>query len=121
MDHRWGNRIAIDLPVRVMHPGMSRCEPGRLSNISLGGALISSALDSSVGARLQVSVAIASGTASYDSVIDAYLVRRSDPQIAQAVILMIASRGCWILGSGTVSTRTSPLLCQHSIGYLMGY
>lgn len=35
-------------------------------------------------------------------------------QMAQAVILMIASRGCWILGSGTVSTRTSPLPCQQS-------
>jgi hypothetical protein len=82
MDHRWGHRIAVDLPIRVMHPGMSRCEPGRLSNISLGGALISSALDSSVGARLQVSVTIPSGTTSYDSVIDAYLVRRADPAIA---------------------------------------
>src|ERR1700712_4948707 len=39
---------------------------------------------------------------------------RSDPQIAHAVILMTASRGCWILGSGTVSTRTSPFPCQHS-------
>ena len=34
--------------------------------------------------------------------------------MAQAVILMIASRGCWIFGSGTVSTRTSPFPCQHS-------
>ena len=34
--------------------------------------------------------------------------------MAQAVILITASRGCWILGSGTVSTRTSPLPCQHS-------
>jgi hypothetical protein len=82
MDHRWGNRIAVDLPIRVMHPGMSRCEPGRLSNISLGGALLSSALDSNVGARLQVAVAIRSGETSYDSVLDAYLVRRSDPVIA---------------------------------------
>jgi hypothetical protein len=82
MDHRWGNRITVDLPIRVMHPGMSRCEPGRLSNISLGGALISSALDSEVGARLQVSVAIFTGTSSYDSVLDAYLVRRSYPAIA---------------------------------------
>ena len=34
--------------------------------------------------------------------------------MAQAVILMTASRGCWIFGSGTVSTRTSPFPCQHS-------
>ncbi len=39
---------------------------------------------------------------------------RSEPQIAQLVTLMIASRGCLISGSATVSTRTSPLPCQHS-------
>src|SRR5688572_9220665 len=30
------------------------------------------------------------------------------------VTLMITSVGSWILGSGTVSHRTSPLPCQHS-------
>jgi hypothetical protein len=65
-----------------MHPGMSRCGSGQLSNISLGGALILSALDSSVGARVQVSIAVPSGSTSYDSVIDAYLVRRSGPALA---------------------------------------
>ena len=34
--------------------------------------------------------------------------------MAQAVIRMMASRGCWILGSGTVSMRTSPFPCQQS-------
>jgi PilZ domain-containing protein len=79
MDHRWGHRIAVDLPIRVMHPGISRCEPGTLSNVSLGGALIMSPLDSTVGSRLQLSITIASGEDSYESVIDAYLVRRSEP------------------------------------------
>src|SRR4051794_37899067 len=39
---------------------------------------------------------------------------RSEPQIAQAVTLMIASRGCSILGSGTESQRISPLPCHAS-------
>jgi hypothetical protein len=82
LDSRWGNRISIDLPVRVLHPGMSLCESGRLRNISLGGALVSSSLNSSVGARIQVSIAIPSGTTSQATVIDAYLVRRSDPGLA---------------------------------------
>ena len=34
--------------------------------------------------------------------------------MAQAVTLMMASRGCSIFGSGTVSQRMSPLPCQHS-------
>ncbi len=37
---------------------------------------------------------------------------RSEPQIAHAVTLMMASRGCSILGFGTVSQRMSPLPCQ---------
>jgi hypothetical protein len=65
-----------------MHPGMSRCDSGQLSNISLGGALILSSLDSNVGARIQVSIAVPVGTTSYDSVIEAYLVRRSGAALA---------------------------------------
>jgi hypothetical protein len=65
-----------------MHPVMLRCGSGRLSNVSLGGALIISALDSNVGARIQVSIPIDSGGTSYESVIDAYLVRRSSAAFA---------------------------------------
>jgi hypothetical protein len=72
----------MDLPIRVMHPGTSRCESGRLSNISLGGALVVSPLDSSIGSRLQVSISRSSDTDSYDLVIDAYLVRRSGSALA---------------------------------------
>jgi hypothetical protein len=37
---------------------------------------------------------------------------RSEPQIAQAVTLMTASRECSIFGSGTVSQRMLPFPCQ---------
>ena len=37
---------------------------------------------------------------------------RSEPQIAVEVIRTIASVGSWIVGSGTVSTRTSRLPCH---------
>src|SRR3954462_7060474 len=39
---------------------------------------------------------------------------RSDPQIAVVVILMIASRGLRIAGSGTVSTRIFSVPSQHT-------
>ena len=39
---------------------------------------------------------------------------RSEPQIAHAVTLMMASRPSWILGSGTLSQRMSFLPCQVS-------
>src|SRR3954454_23252489 len=37
---------------------------------------------------------------------------RSEPQIPLDVTRMIASVGAWMLGSGTVSTRTSRRPCQ---------
>ena len=82
MDHRWGHRINLDVPIRVMHPAMSSCGDGRLSNVSLGGALIITSLDSNVGARIQISIPIDLGGTTYESVIDAYLVRRSDTALA---------------------------------------
>jgi hypothetical protein len=82
MDHRWGHRIELDIPIRVMHPVMLRCGSGRLSNISLGGALITSSLDSNVGARIQVSIPMDTDGTSGESVIDAYLVRKSDTAFA---------------------------------------
>ncbi len=42
----------------------------------------------------------------------AVIEMQAEPQIAQAVTLMSASRGCSILGSGTVSQRMSPLPCH---------
>jgi len=39
---------------------------------------------------------------------------RSEPQIAQLVTLTMASRGCSIFGSGTVSQRMSAVPCQTS-------
>src|ERR1700733_4881539 len=82
MEHRWGKRIEVEVPVRVMHAVMSRCGAGRLRNISLGGALIISALDSNVGACVQVSIPMSSGAGPCACVIDAYLVRKSDQALA---------------------------------------
>jgi hypothetical protein len=65
-----------------MHPVMSRCGSGRLNNVSLGGALVISSLESNVGARIQVSIPMASDGTMNESVIDAYLVRRSDTALA---------------------------------------
>lgn len=42
MEHRWGNRITIDLPVWLRGCGL--CGPGVLRNISASGALIETPL-----------------------------------------------------------------------------
>jgi hypothetical protein len=61
-----------------MHPSTSRRQDARVSDISLGGALLASTLDSNVGARVQVAILIPSGDASYLVVIDAYIVRKAE-------------------------------------------
>src|SRR5690606_16700613 len=45
---------------------------------------------------------------------------RSEPQMAVEVTRMMASEGCWMTGSGWVSTRTSPWPCQVR-AFMRGY
>src|SRR5450631_4710744 len=54
MEHRWGQRIAVDIPLRFTLAGCSLLSIGRLTNVSLSGALISRPFDLRVLARLQV-------------------------------------------------------------------
>ena len=82
MDHRWGDRIEIDLPVLVMDPVTSHRATGRLVNVSLNGALISGSPESHVGARIQVSIRVPSSHTASTAVIDAYMVRKADPGFA---------------------------------------
>jgi hypothetical protein len=42
MEHRWGNRVAVDLPVRLYATGLSGS--GILKNLSASGAYIETAL-----------------------------------------------------------------------------
>ena len=42
MEHRWGHRIAVDLPIRLASADASAWRTGRLTNVSITGALIRS-------------------------------------------------------------------------------
>ena len=64
----------MDLPVLVLNPITSHCGTGRLVNISLDGALISSSPNSHIGARIQVCLSA--------TVLDAYMVRTAGPSFA---------------------------------------
>jgi hypothetical protein len=55
MEHRWGTRIGVHIPVRVTAPHVSTASIGRLTNLSLSGAFITGFWLRPL-ARIQVSV-----------------------------------------------------------------
>jgi hypothetical protein len=55
MEHRWGARIGVDIPVRITgHPFTVRS--GRLSNLSVSGAFIRADLDLRLLSRILVAI-----------------------------------------------------------------
>ena len=61
-EHRWGERIRLDLPVEVLEEGRAEVG-GHLKNISLSGALLQSGVDLRLHALIGVRIARASSTA----------------------------------------------------------
>jgi hypothetical protein len=63
-EHRWGERIRVDLPVDVLEEG--RVEAGgHLKNLSLSGALLQSGVDLRLHALIGVRIAGNSSAGSY--------------------------------------------------------
>ena len=55
MEHRWGERVGVDIPVRITgHPFTVRT--GRLSNLSVSGAFIRADLDVRPLSRILVAI-----------------------------------------------------------------
>ncbi len=53
MEHRWGQRLLIDVPVRVSAHAFSQRE-GRLCNLSVSGALLVADLEARLLARVEI-------------------------------------------------------------------
>ncbi|MGO9513087.1 MAG: PilZ domain-containing protein [Steroidobacteraceae bacterium] len=53
MEHRWGERVSVDVPVRLRH-GASAMGEARVINISRSGALIQTRLSLAVLARVDI-------------------------------------------------------------------
>ena len=55
MEHRWGERVGVDLPVRVtVHPFAVRY--GRLTNMSVSGASLKTDFDLRLLTRIQLAI-----------------------------------------------------------------
>jgi hypothetical protein len=75
MEHRWGERFAIELPVRVaVRPFAVR--PGRLANLSVSGCAIKVAFDLRLLSRVQVAIALPHQCNHAIPVIAAYVTRK---------------------------------------------
>jgi PilZ domain-containing protein len=77
MEHRRGERIAVDVPVGVTNPVTAHSRVGRLINLSVDGALISGSFDSHIGARVHVSIDVPPHARATGSLIAAYIVRKA--------------------------------------------
>jgi hypothetical protein len=72
---RWGERMAVDLPVRVVPRGAAPVA-GRLRNISISGALI--AIEAKLAVCTAVTVTVTPATAGAEMEFEAVIVRLDD-------------------------------------------
>ena len=61
-EHRWGERIRVDMPVEVLEEGRNSAD-GSLKNLSLSGALLESNLDLRLCALIGVRIKQSASTA----------------------------------------------------------
>ncbi|HEY0802853.1 MAG TPA: PilZ domain-containing protein [Steroidobacteraceae bacterium] len=79
IEHRWGERFPVDLPVKVSVHTFKRID-GRLKNLSLSGALIRADVDIRLHALIEISVALPS-PASHEVIIMAHVTRRHNEEV----------------------------------------
>lgn len=74
MEHRWGERVRVDLPVRITaHPFTVR--HGRLTNLSVSGAMIKADFELRVLSRIQIVIEMPHKTRCEAPNIAAYVTR----------------------------------------------
>jgi hypothetical protein len=102
MEHRWGERVGLDLPVRITaHPFSVR--HGRLINLSVSGAMIKADYDLRVLSRIQVVIEMPHRTRSEAPSVAAYVTRSTkagigiewcefSPVVVSELLASLASR-----------------------------
>jgi hypothetical protein len=75
MDHRWGRRVQVDLPVRVAAHRFA-VRDGRLIDLSVSGALIEAELDTRVLCRVQVILLLPAFPRHEAPTVEAYVARK---------------------------------------------
>src|SRR5258708_220274 len=75
MEHRWGERVQVDFPVRVIAHRFSVRE-GRLADLSVSGALVKAEFEARVLSRIQVAIDSPLWPKHESPIVEAYVARR---------------------------------------------
>jgi hypothetical protein len=81
MDHRWGRRLQVDIPVRVAAHRFA-VRDGRLIDLSVSGALIEADIDARVLSRVQVILLLPAYPRHEAPTVEAYVARKHQHGIA---------------------------------------
>jgi hypothetical protein len=76
MEHRWGQRVGVDIPVRIAGQPFS-VRSGRLSNLSVSGAFIRAEFQPRLLSRIHVAIEAAQWSRHDAPTIAAYVARRT--------------------------------------------
>ena len=75
MEHRWGERVQVDFPVRVIAHRFS-VRDGRLADLSVSGALVKAEFEARVLSRIQVAIDSPLWPKHDSPIVEAYVARR---------------------------------------------
>src|SRR5258706_16381789 len=75
MEHRWGERVQVDFPIRVIAHRFSVRE-GRLADLRVSGALVKTDFEARVLCRLQVAIHLPLWPKHDSPIVEAYGARR---------------------------------------------
>jgi hypothetical protein len=75
MEHRWGERVQVDFPVRVIAHRFS-VRDGRLADLSVSGALVKASFEARVLSRIQVALDSPLWPKHESPIVEAYVARR---------------------------------------------
>jgi hypothetical protein len=129
MEHRWGQRIGVDIPVRVTgHPFTVRV--GRLANLSVSGAFVRAECDLRLLSRVNVAIELPQRARHDAPLIAAYVARKSrdgfgiewcqfaPPDVSRLLQSFTVRRHARLRKpeppAAVVSARRSPPLLKHS-------
>jgi hypothetical protein len=130
MEHRWGERVQVDFPVRVTAHRYS-VRDGRLADLSVSGALVKAEFEARVLSRIQVAIVLPLWPKHESPVIEAYVARKFKhafgiewcefaPPAVSELLRAVASRPHMHLrrhptsAAQTISRLSAPLL-KHGV------
>jgi hypothetical protein len=75
MEHRWGQRVQVDFPVRVTAHRYS-VRDGRLADLSVSGALVEADFGGRVLSRIQIAIVLPLWPKHEAPIVEAYVARK---------------------------------------------